>query len=202
MAGGRGWISLGTTTRSLPRTKIAPALFAVPVPAHHSLSQYTLSHQKMKTNTEELSLTAIVRCGEKRNQVTLSEPFKPIHYTFMRSYNKLKIIVLTKLHDTVRLQKSQILLATTHTWEDQWRWMYVVSSYPKCDQAWTSCIRTQTFNTIVFSWIRPGQKQRITQPEEIYIEIDSEDRTTRKGGTNGSLHCTRGGPSAQQNRLP
>lgn len=30
IAGGRGWISLGTTTRSLPRTKIAPALFAVP----------------------------------------------------------------------------------------------------------------------------------------------------------------------------
>lgn len=31
MAGGKGWISFGTTTRSLPKTKIAPALFAVPV---------------------------------------------------------------------------------------------------------------------------------------------------------------------------
>jgi hypothetical protein len=30
MAGGIGWISLGTTTRSLPRTRIAPALLAVP----------------------------------------------------------------------------------------------------------------------------------------------------------------------------
>jgi hypothetical protein len=30
MAGGNGWMSFGTTTRSLPRTKIAPALFAVP----------------------------------------------------------------------------------------------------------------------------------------------------------------------------
>lgn len=29
--GGNGWISLGTTTRSLPKTNIAPALFAVPV---------------------------------------------------------------------------------------------------------------------------------------------------------------------------
>jgi hypothetical protein len=31
IAGGKGWISFGTTTRSLPKTKIAPALFAVPV---------------------------------------------------------------------------------------------------------------------------------------------------------------------------
>jgi hypothetical protein len=30
MAGGRGWMSLGTTIKSLPRTRIAPALFAVP----------------------------------------------------------------------------------------------------------------------------------------------------------------------------
>jgi hypothetical protein len=30
MAGGIGWISLGTTTRSRPRTRIAPALLAVP----------------------------------------------------------------------------------------------------------------------------------------------------------------------------
>lgn len=30
-AGGKGWISFGTTTKSLPKTKIAPALFAVPV---------------------------------------------------------------------------------------------------------------------------------------------------------------------------
>lgn len=30
-AGGNGWINLGTTTRSLPKTSIAPALFAVPV---------------------------------------------------------------------------------------------------------------------------------------------------------------------------
>ena len=29
-AGGNGWISFGTTTRSLPNTKIAPALLAVP----------------------------------------------------------------------------------------------------------------------------------------------------------------------------
>jgi hypothetical protein len=29
-AGGMGWINLGTTTKSLPRTKIAPALLAVP----------------------------------------------------------------------------------------------------------------------------------------------------------------------------
>ena len=31
IAGGMGCISFGTTTRSLPKTKIAPALFAVPV---------------------------------------------------------------------------------------------------------------------------------------------------------------------------
>jgi len=30
IAGGNGWMSFGTTTRSLPNTKIAPALFAVP----------------------------------------------------------------------------------------------------------------------------------------------------------------------------
>jgi hypothetical protein len=30
MAGGIGWMSLGTTIKSLPRTRIAPALFAVP----------------------------------------------------------------------------------------------------------------------------------------------------------------------------
>lgn len=30
MTGGKGWISFGTTTRSLPKTRIAPALFAVP----------------------------------------------------------------------------------------------------------------------------------------------------------------------------
>lgn len=30
-AGGKGWISFGTTTKSLPKTNIAPALFAVPV---------------------------------------------------------------------------------------------------------------------------------------------------------------------------
>lgn len=30
-AGGKGWMSFGTTTRSLPKTNIAPALFAVPV---------------------------------------------------------------------------------------------------------------------------------------------------------------------------
>lgn len=33
IAGGNGWISLGTTTRSLPKTNIAPALFAVPIGA-------------------------------------------------------------------------------------------------------------------------------------------------------------------------
>ena len=30
IAGGKGWMSLGTTTRSLPNTNIAPALLAVP----------------------------------------------------------------------------------------------------------------------------------------------------------------------------
>lgn len=30
VAGGMGWISLGTTTKSRPRTRIAPALLAVP----------------------------------------------------------------------------------------------------------------------------------------------------------------------------
>ena len=31
IGGGNGWIKLGTTTRSLPKTNIAPALFAVPI---------------------------------------------------------------------------------------------------------------------------------------------------------------------------
>jgi hypothetical protein len=40
MAGGMGWMSLGTTTKSLPKTKIAPALFAVPEIQHKRLNVY------------------------------------------------------------------------------------------------------------------------------------------------------------------
>jgi len=42
IAGGNGWINLGTTTRSLPKTKIAPALFAVPI------TQPTIKRQNLE----------------------------------------------------------------------------------------------------------------------------------------------------------
>jgi hypothetical protein len=38
--------------------------------------------------------------------MTLSKALKPIHHTFMCPDNKLEIIVLTKLHDTVRLEEN------------------------------------------------------------------------------------------------
>ena len=34
----------------------------------------------------------------------LCKTLKPVHHTFMRTYNQLKIIVLAELHDTIRLQ--------------------------------------------------------------------------------------------------
>ncbi len=52
------------------------------------------------------SRTTVICGREQSDQMTLSKALKPIHHTFMRPDNKLEIIVLTKLHDTVRLEEN------------------------------------------------------------------------------------------------
>lgn len=55
-------------------------------------------------NQNFLIVTAVIGCREKGNELSLSESFKPVHYTFMCSYNQLKFVPLTKVRHPVRLQ--------------------------------------------------------------------------------------------------
>lgn len=48
IAGGKGWMSFGTTTRSLPKTRIAPALFAVPDDSGESQTWDAKSFEELK----------------------------------------------------------------------------------------------------------------------------------------------------------
>jgi len=50
--------------------------------------------------------TTIICCRKERYQMTLGKTLKSVHHAFMRTYNQLQIIVVAKLHDTVRLQLS------------------------------------------------------------------------------------------------
>lgn len=88
-AGGRGWISFGTTTRSLPKTKIAPALFAVPVNNTKHKKKLTTDSRIILVKYHIICITTIICCGEKGNQVPLGKPLKTIHYTLMCTYNQL-----------------------------------------------------------------------------------------------------------------
>lgn len=60
--------------------------------------------------------TAVIGGREKCNQMSLSKTFKAIHYTFMCTYNQLKIIVITEFHDPVRLKKCTLLDGIKDKW--------------------------------------------------------------------------------------
>lgn len=90
-----------------------PALCQQPISLQHCLPSLKVAFTDKTADATSVGCketsnfskpTTIISCRKKSDQLSLCKPFKPIHNTFMSSYNELQFVSLTEICDSVRLQ--------------------------------------------------------------------------------------------------